>query len=103
MGKRALSISKDYPALLLMPAFTIWAFGSSKKKSCFDCKVTMGISVSFTSTLINTWITIFGIASTSIFLIKIFDILIFYFVLLVTFCPLLISAILGAIVACIDK
>ena len=101
--KRALSISKDYPALLLMPAFSIWAFGSSKKKSCLDCKGSVEISVSFTSTLINTIITTFGMASTWFYSntkTQKWDKL---EPIILTFGPLLISVILVVIVACMDK
>ena len=66
--KRALKITRDFPALLLMPVFSNWAFGSLEKKSLVDCKGNPKLGVSFTSTIINTIITLIGLISCQIWI-----------------------------------
>ena len=66
--KRALKITRDFPALLLMPVFSNWAFGSLEKKSLVDCKSNPKLGVSFTSTIINTIITLIGLISCQIWI-----------------------------------
>ena len=66
--KRSLTTCKDYPALLLMPTFSLWAFGSSEKKSYKNCEGSSNFGVSFTSTSINTFITCIGMIVSFIYL-----------------------------------
>ena len=66
--KRALKITRDFPALLLMPVFSNWAFGPLEKKSLVDCKGNPKLGVSFTSTVINTIITLIGLISCQIWI-----------------------------------
>jgi len=66
--KRALKITRDFPALLLMPVFSNWAFGSLEKKSLVDCKSNPKLGVSFISTVINTIITLIGLISCQIWI-----------------------------------
>ena len=66
--KRSLTTCKDYPALLLMPAFSLWAFGSREKKSYKNCEGSSNFGVSFTSTFINTLITCSGMIVSSIYI-----------------------------------
>jgi len=59
--KNALETCLDYPALLLMPTFSMWSFGASEKKSCCSCQRSSEIGVSFTVTFINSMITLGGL------------------------------------------
>ena len=59
--KKALKTCLDYPALLMMPTFSMWSFGASEKKSCCSCQRTSEIGVSFTVTFINSLITLGGL------------------------------------------
>ena len=51
-----------------MPVFSNWAFGSLEKKSLVDCKGNPKLGVSFTSTIINTIITLIGLISCQIWI-----------------------------------
>ena len=66
--KRTLATCKDYPALLLMPTFSLWAFGSREKKSYKNCEGSSNFGVSFTSTFVNTLITCSGMIVSSIYM-----------------------------------
>ena len=58
--QKSLGTCKDFPALLLMPTFSLWAFGSREKKSHKNCEGSSNFGVSFTSTFINILITCSG-------------------------------------------
>ena len=59
--KNALQTCLNYPALLMMPAFSSWSFGASEKKSCCSCERSSEVGVSFTVTFINSMITLGGL------------------------------------------
>jgi len=66
--KKALVTCFDYPALLLMPSFSMWSFGASEKTSLCNRQRNSEVGVSFTVTFINSLITIGGLAITSIYM-----------------------------------
>ena len=95
--KRSLNTCKDYPALLLMPTFSLWAFGSREKKSHKNCEGSSNFGVSFASTFINVLITFSGMIVSTIFLPIVLNTL-FYSVFL-----MFISSILIAIISCMNN
>ena len=105
--KRSLTTCKDYPALLLMPTFSLWAFGSREKKSYKNCEGSSNFGVSFTSTFINTLITCSGIILSSIYVYLNIPIIeqpeFFWARISVTFGLIIISAILVAIISCMNN
>jgi hypothetical protein len=105
--KRCLTTCKDYPALLLMPTFSIWAFGSREKKSYKNCKGSSNFGVSFTYTLLNTLITFSGVILSSIYTYMNSSIreweVVFWQIISATIGAIIISAILVAIISCMNN
>jgi hypothetical protein len=109
--KNALETCLDYPALLMMPTFSMWSFGASEKKSYCSCQKTSEIGVSFTVTFINSMITLGGIAITSVYLLQQLEVSEHLLenasnleVLIILFIgPVIVSMILIGIVACLDN
>jgi len=114
--KNALQTCLDYPALLMMPTFSSWSFGASEKKSCCSCERSSEVGVSFTVTLINSMITLGGLAITSVYFLQRpellanlkeqrYEVATFFlpFLLRGTFLPVIVSMILMSIVACLDN
>ena len=103
--KRSLTTCKDYPALLLMPTFSLWAFGSREKKSYKNCEGSSNFGVSFTSTFINTFFTCSGMILSSIYIYlniphKQWG---FWEIISISFGLIIISAILVAIISCMNN
>ena len=94
--KRSLNTCKDYPALLLMPTFSLWAFGSREKKSYKNCKGSSNFGVSFTSTFINVLITCSSMIASTIILRIGTDISYSVFLMFI-------SSILIAIISCMNN
>ena len=106
--KRSLTTCKDYPALLLMPTFSLWAFGSREKKSYKNCKGSSNFGVSFTSTFINTLITCSGMIVSSIYSYLNISIALkksgyFWILIPLTIGNIIISAILVVIISCMNN
>ena len=105
--KRSLNTCKDYPALLLMPTFSLWAFGSREKKAYKNCEGSSNFGVSFTSTFINTIITCSGMIVSTIYIYLnvpfsernafLLDAIPLFFG------PMIISTILVAIISCMNN
>ena len=57
--KKALQTVKDYPAMLLLPAFSVWTYGSIEKGSCHNCQSSQKIGLSFANTFLNASYTLF--------------------------------------------
>ena len=51
--KKALQTAKDYPSILLLPAFSIWTYGSIEKGSCQNCQSSQKIGLSFSNSCLN--------------------------------------------------
>ena len=66
--KKALVTCFDYPALLLMPSFSMWSFGASEKTSLCNRQRNSKVGVSFTVTFINSLITMGGLVITFIYM-----------------------------------
>ena len=103
--KKSLTTCKDYPALLLMPTFSLWAFGSREKKSYKNCEGSSNFGVSFTSTLVNTVITFSGMIVPSYFFLQHPDAIQneFWVIIPFIFGIMIISAILVAIISCMNN
>ena len=56
--KKALQTAKDYPSILLLPAFSIWTYGSIEKGSCQNCQSSQKIGLSFSNSCLNAIYTL---------------------------------------------
>ena len=67
--KKALTTVRDYPSILLLPAFSIWTYGSIEKGSHKNCQSSQKIGLSFLNSSINACYTLLvAFATTIIFL-----------------------------------
>ena len=65
--RKTLQTAKDYPSIFLLPAFSVWTFGSIEKGSCKDCKSSQKIGLSFYNSSLNALYTLcFAITVTII-------------------------------------
>ena len=104
--KRSLTTCKDYPALLLMPTFSLWAFGSREKKSYKNCEGSSNFGVSFTNTFINTLITCSGMIVSTIYVYLNLSVSFLeglFSAIPLIFGPMIISIILVAIISCMNN
>ena len=51
--KKALKTAKDYPSILLLPAFSVWTYGSIEKSSCQNFQSSQKIGLSFLNSCLN--------------------------------------------------
>ena len=68
--KKALTTVRDYPSIIMLPAFSIWTYGSIEKGSCQYCQTShQKIGLSFLNSFLNGFYTL-GVSGTasSIFL-----------------------------------
>ena len=102
--KNALTTIRDYPVMIMLPAFSIWTYGSIEKGSCQNCQSSQKIGLSFLNSFLNGFYTL-CISATAISTLKLshhpysFN----QFLMAIT-CPLLVifSIILMSFVACMD-
>ena len=70
--KKALQTAKDYPFILLLPAFSIWTYGSIKKGSYQNCHSSQKIGLSFSNSCLNALYTFCASVTASFMLISLY-------------------------------
>merc|ERR1719362_1207258 len=68
--QKALTTVRDYPALIMLPAFSIWTYGSIEKESCQNCLSSQKMGLSFTNSCLNALYTLFVAITATIMLIS---------------------------------
>ena len=64
--KKALQTARDYPAMLVLPAFSVWTYGSMEKVSCQNCQISrQKIGLSYNNTFLNSFYTLFVVVSVT--------------------------------------
>ena len=63
--KKSLTTAKDYPAMILLPAFSVWTYGSVEKGSCQNCQSSQQIGLSFNNSYLNVLYTLACVAVTA--------------------------------------
>lgn len=64
--KKALQTARDYPAMLVLPAFSVWTYGSMEKVSCQNCQISsQKIGLSFNNTFLNSFYILFVAVSVT--------------------------------------
>ena len=56
--KKALTTVRDYPAMIMLPAFSVWTYGSIEKGSCHNCQSSQKIGLSYTNSCLNVLYTL---------------------------------------------
>ena len=56
--KKALTPVRDYPAMIMLPAFSVWTYGSIEKGSCQNCQSSQKIGLSFLNSFLNGFYTL---------------------------------------------
>ena len=100
--KKALTTIRDYPVMIMLPAFSIWTYGSIEKGSCQNCQSSQKIGLSFLNSFLNGFYTL-CISATAILVLFYHTYSFNQFLMAIT-CPLLVifSIILMSFVACMD-
>ena len=70
--KKALQTAKDYPSILLLPAFSIWTYGSIEKGSCKNCQSSQKIGLSFSNSCLNALYTFCVSVTASVMLMSLY-------------------------------
>ena len=70
--KKALQTAKDYPSILLLPAFSIWTYGSIEKGSCQNCQSSQKIGLSFSNSCLNGLYTLCVSVTASVMLMSLY-------------------------------
>merc|ERR1712129_149190 len=67
--KKALATVRDYPAMIMLPAFSVWTYGSIEKGSCQYCQTSQKIGLSFLNSFLNGFYTLcISVTASSILL-----------------------------------
>jgi hypothetical protein len=107
--KKALTTVRDYPSIIMLPAFSIWTYGSIEKGSCQYCQTShQKIGLSFLNSFLNGFYTLcISAIASSILLTQypvIFGDLNELTLIAISSLPLIVlSIILMSVVACMDK
>ena len=70
--KKAIQTAKDYPSILLLPAFSIWTYGSIEKGSCQNCQSSQKIGLSFSNSCLNGLYTLCVSVTASVMLMSLY-------------------------------
>ena len=71
--KKALQTAKDYPSILLLPAFSVWTYGSIEKGSCQNCQSSQKIGLSFINSFLNVLYSVFVAVTVIIITVSVID------------------------------